>query len=322
MATSLPIIVPRRPLRIGLRLCGILGAALAATVANADDSPAIDLPKELRTSQRMIYKTVGDVELPVYVFKPVDWQAGDRRAAIVFFFGGGFRAGSPTQFATQAEYLATRGMVALCADYRVHSRHSTTVADCVRDARSAIRWVRSHAPELGVDPDRIASSGGSAGGHLAAAVGLLPGFDDPQDDLAVSCRPNAMILFNPAVDLTREGLGRMPDEERHRELLSRLGGELADLSPINHVRPELPPCIIFHGEDDATVPYAQEVAFRDAMTAANNRCELVGYAGCDHGFFNRSRKDLGPYYDTLRRTDEFLGSLGFVTGPPTLAVPE
>lgn len=269
-------------------------------------------------AERVIYKTVGDVKLPLYVIKPDDWQANDLRPAIVFFFGGGWRAGNPTQFAPQAKYLASRGMVAVCVEYRVESRHQVNVADCVADAKSAIRYVRSHASELGVDPDRIVSSGGSAGGHLAAAVGLVEGFDDPQDDLSVSCRPSAMILFNPAVDLTREGFNVPADDERFQRRLKQLDGKVLELSPKEYVRAGLPPCLIFHGEDDTTVPYSQVIAFRDAMNEAGNRCELVGYSGYGHGFFNASREDKHPYYDTVLRMDAFLDSLGYVEGPPTI----
>jgi len=306
---------------LAMLLLTCLGAGTLAAQDEQAQPGAPEVTQDIPGAERLVYKSVGGVDLPLFVFRPEDLQASDRRPAIVFYFGGGFKSGSPTQFAPQAEYLASRGMVAICVEYRVHSRHRTSVADCVRDAKSAMRWVRSHASELGIDPDRIASAGGSAGGHLAAAVALLPGFDDPQDDLSVSCMPGAMLLFNPAVDLSREGLGRSPEDERHIDLKSRLGGELSDLSPTNHVRAGLPPCIIFHGEEDPTVPFAQEVAFRDAMTKAGNRCELVGYPGYEHGFFNFKRDDKHPYYDTLRRADEFLASLGYLQGPPTLEAP-
>jgi acetyl esterase/lipase len=307
----------------GLKLWFVLAMCLGLTARPGQADVSLEFflgerPAGLERAAAYIYKTVDQVALPAFVVTPQGWQAADRRPAIVFYFGGGWRSGSPSQFATQAEYLASRGMVAVCVEYRVHSRHQARVSDCVADAKSALRWVRSHAALLGIDPARIAAAGGSAGGHLAAAVATLQQFDDPQDDAAVSCRPDACALFNPAVDLSPEGLGRDPASAQHTEMASRLGADLHALSPIEHVAAGLPPTIIFHGEADATVPYAQVVAYRDAMVQAGNRCDLVGYPEQPHGFFNANREDRGPYEDTLRRLDEFLASLGWLSGPPTI----
>ncbi len=203
-----------------------------------DATPATSeaaVPAELQQAEIFTYKTVADVSLPLYVFKAEGCQASDHRPAIVFYFGGGWRSGSPTQFATHAQYLASRGMVAICVEYRVQSRHGVNVAQCVADAKSAMRWVRSHAGELGIDPQRIASAGGSAGGHLAAAVALLPGHDDPQDDTSVSCVPDAMVLFNPAVDLVtrRSGTHERP-RKGSGDARSTRGGSRQPLSHQTH----------------------------------------------------------------------------------------
>jgi acetyl esterase/lipase len=269
-----------------------------------------------------VYKQVGDVELKLYAFKPAGWQATDKRPAIVFYFGGGWRNGSPTQFVPQAKYLATRGMVALCAEYRVYTRHQARVADCVADAKSALRWVRGHAAELGVDPDRIAAGGGSAGGHLAAAVATLDGFDDPQDDKTIVCRPNVLALFNPAVDLTALNNGSAGNANRRDELRNRLGASADELSPGQHIIPGMPPTIIFHGKADTTVPYEQVEQFAAKMEQCGNRCELVGYDDARHGFFNHGRGDGAAYLDTVRRLDEFLAGLGYLDGPPTITTAE
>lgn len=286
------------------------------TIARADDAaqPFPDVPG----AKVIVFKHVGDVDLRLHVFQPDDWAAGDQRPAIVFYFGGGWRNGNPNQFAHQSEYLASHGMVACCAEYRVHSKHDSTVTQSIADAKSAMRYVRSHAAELGIDPDRIATGGGSAGGHLAAAVATLPGFDDPEDDLDISCVPNALALFNPAVDVSAEGLGRDPEGEKQQELLTRTGADVAELSPTNYVTGGLPPTIIFHGIADGTVPYAQVEAFQKRMDAAGNRCELVGYPDKEHGFFNFDRDDNEAYRDTLRRLHLFLRDLGWIEGEPTV----
>jgi hypothetical protein len=119
------------------------------------------------------YKTANGLELKLHVFEPMGLQPSDRRPAIVFFFGGGWNSGEAKQFYQQARALADQGMVAFSADYRVKSRNQTTPFECVLDGKSAIRWVRQHAAALGVDPERIAAAGGSAGGHVAASAACL-----------------------------------------------------------------------------------------------------------------------------------------------------
>ncbi|HEY3841198.1 MAG TPA: alpha/beta hydrolase fold domain-containing protein, partial [Bryobacteraceae bacterium] len=144
---------------------------------------------------------------PLYLYSLAPAQSGSARPAIVFFFGGGWKGGSTDQFDDQARHLTDRGMVSILVDYRVEARDRSTPFDSVHDARSAMRWVRTHAAELHIDPSRIVASGGSAGGHLAGATAILDGVDDPADDLRVSPAPAALILFNPVLDTTETGYG-------------------------------------------------------------------------------------------------------------------
>lgn len=151
---------------------------LISTVARAwlvaPGADAADLkPDRLET-----YKSVEGTILKLHVFEPEGWKATDKRPTIVFFFGGGWSGGDAKQFYQQAEALSQRGMVAFSADDRVSSRNKTTPLECVKDAKSAVRWIREHAAKLGVDPDRIVASGGSAGGHIAAYTGVIEGHDE------------------------------------------------------------------------------------------------------------------------------------------------
>ena len=264
------------------------------------------------------YKSVGDVTLNCYVFYPADHEPGDRRAAIVFFFGGGWRSGTPRQFEQQCRYLASRGMVAITADYRVRSRHGTLAETCVADAKSAIRWVRQQAGRLGVDPDRIVASGGSAGGHIAACTGVIEGFEEPGEDLSISSRPNALALFNPALVLVQVGKTPPLRRESLENLADRIGVPPRELSPYHHVQAGEPPTIIFHGTGDTTVTYASAEQFTRAMKAAGNRCELIGYPEQPHGFFNYGRSGNKYYVETTTALDRFLVSLGYLTGEPTI----
>ena len=141
---------------------------------------------KIKPTRSAVYKTVGDTKLKLHIFEPLKHQKTDKKAAIVFFFGGGWNGGTPTQFYQQADFLAKKGMVAFSAEYRVKSRNKTTPFDAVEDAKSAIRWVRQHASNLGIDPDRIVASGGSAGGHLAACTGIITTDKDKTENSSVS----------------------------------------------------------------------------------------------------------------------------------------
>jgi acetyl esterase/lipase len=185
------------------------------------------------------------------------------------------------------------------------------------DAKSAIRWVRKNAGRLGIDLNRIVASGGSAGGHLAACTALVPGLDAPGEDTSVSAVPNVAVLFNPALvlapldDQTFPGFGT-------RLTADRMGAGPRLLSPAHHVRAGAPPTIIFHGRADNVVPFATAEAFAAKMKAAGNRCELVGFEGQGHAFFNYGREGNRFFLQTLKRTDEFLASLGYLSGPPQI----
>ena len=246
------------------------------------------------------YKTVTGGPLHLHVFASA---APAPQPAIVFFFGGGWNGGTPTQFYPQCAHLSSRGMVAISAEYRTHSQHGTSPYECVADAKSAIRWVRTHAAELGVDPGRIAAGGGSAGGHLAAAAALLESFDDPHGDASVSCRPDALVLFNPVLDNGPEGYGQ-----------DRVADRWHEFSPMHNLRPGAPPTIIFLGSEDKLIPVASMATYKRRMTDSGARCDVWIYDGQAHGFFNY-RDGANPCYAaTLREADRFLVSLGYLAG--------
>ena len=290
----------------------------AAAVQNGD------LP-EFAGSETVVYKQVGDVSLRMWVFNPAGHDARtDARPAVVFFFGGGWKAGNPAQFETHCRYLASRGIIAATADYRVATRHGVKADACVEDAKSAVRWLRQNASSLGIDPNRICAGGGSAGGHTACCTALIHGLDADGEDIGISSVPNALALFNPAVMLDRLdgfGLGGI-SEEKVADIATRTGVPAVDISPIHHVRKNMPPTIIFHGMADTTVPFATAEEFRKRMLAAGNRCELKSFPEAQHGFFNApkgndpGRTDRSNQWHgrTLLQLDKFLQSLGWLDG--------
>lgn len=258
-----------------------------------------------------VYKTIGERELTLYVTKPKQWKSTDRRPAVVFFHGGGWVGGKPGQFTEHSKYLASRGMVAVQAEYRLLDRKSNEPpTNCVHDAKSAMRWVRGHAEELGIDHERIASAGGSAGGHLAAFVGTVDSLDDPKDDPSISAKSDAMVLFNPVFDNGPDGWGHQ-----------RVGDRYKEFSPFHNVTDDDPPAIVFLGSADKLIPVKTAFDFKAQMEKAGNQCEVMIFEGKPHGFFNHGRDGNESYYQTVVATDKFLASLGWLSGEPTLEKP-
>lgn len=267
---------------------------------------ALALSAALSAAQpdRMIaYKAVEGDDLQLDVFFPEDWSASDRRPAIVLYFGGGWVGGDTAQFHPQAEVMARWGLVAISAQYRTRNLHGTDPFTAVADGKSALRWVRAHAAELGVDADRIIASGRSAGGHVAACAAMLDGFNDAADDLSVSPVPQALVLFNPVLDTTERGYGT-----------EKVGERKTDASPTHHVRPGLPPTLVMHGTADTVVPHENAERFCRLMREAGNRCELESYADQIHGFFQHERGEEF-FRKTLDRTERFLRELGYIAAP-------
>lgn len=264
------------------------------------------MPEAPPGGERHVYKRVGDVELALSAFKPAGHRRDAQVPAIVFFFGGAWTTGSPEQFRPHCQHLAERGMVGITVDYRVASRHAVKVEDCVEDAKSAMRWVRAHAAELGIDPDRIAAGGGSAGGHLAACTALIDDFNAATDDRDVSAKPNALVLFNPALAVAPDE--RMsPQELRTAEgVEGRARTSMARVSPLEFAATKQPPMIMFFGTNDPLLNGA--TWFKQDSEKAGNRCTLLTYEGQGHGFFNSGRhREV-----TIREMERFLVALGWL----------
>lgn len=278
-----------------------------ATIAQAQ-SVSEQLKKIDRTQPfELSYKVIDRVELKMTLRYPPNFKKNKTYPTIIFYFGGGWNGGTTEQFKPQAEYFASRGMITVLADYRVKSRHNTTPYESVADAKSTIRFLRQHAKELNIDTEKIAASGGSAGGHLAAACGNCPGLDEPGEDLSISSKANALVLFNPVFD-------NGPDGFVHE----RMGERWQEISPAHNIKKGAPPTIVFLGKEDHLIPVSIAENYKAKMNEVGSRCDLFLYEGEGHGFFNESKKDGVYYQKTVHETDLFLKSLKYLKGKPTL----
>jgi len=191
-------------------------------------------------------------------------------------------------------------MVAISAEYRIKSLHDTSPKESVKDSKSAIRWVRSHAKELGINAQMIAAGGGSAGGQLAIAAAVLKDFNEESEPESVSATPNALALFNPAFDNGPGGVGY----ERVKDYWQKF-------SPIHNINENVPPTIVFLGTEDKLIPVKTAQLFKRKMEENNRRCDLFLYQGQVHGFFNKYKK-INKYQETLFELDKFLVSLKYL----------
>ena len=256
---------------------------------------------DAKPDRSMTYKVIDGAELKLYIFEPqADKKEGvkvEPRPAIVFFHGGGWKKGDPSQFYWQSRYLAGRGMVAISAQYRLKQGRNKNkkdaggacaegVADCIADAQAAMRFVRKHAAKLGVDPRRIAAGGGSAGGHLAAECAVLPNAQ------GVTARPDLLVLFNPA-------------------LFHRLAENTIALKDFTATTP---PSVQFYGSRDEMVEYGRYTLVQAGTLG--NKVDVHIAKDQGHGFFNNT-----PWREsTMAIADAFLVKHGYLQGPPALDV--
>lgn len=249
------------------------------------------------------YKKIGDAELALHIFAPTN-SASKPRPAIVFFFGGGWSVGTPVQFYSECAHFAAHGFVAISADYRIASVNHTTPFASVADGKSAIRWVRQHAAELGVDPQRIVAAGASAGGQVAAAAGIVPGLDEAGEDFSVSSKPDALLLWYAVVDNGPEGYG--PPEMKAR---------FKEISPLHNLTSNAPPTLFLLGTKDQYVPVKTAELFKSRLEQCGVRCELKLFPGAGHPIYEW-RKGASPLRDeALAAADEFLARLNFLSDP-------
>jgi len=261
----------------------------------------------LKTAREEIYKSVGDVQLPVYIWEPPAEKApAYPKSVAAFFFSSGWDQGQVAQFAPHCVYLASRGMMTMAFDYRVANRNKGGPLEAIADARSAMRWLRLNAIELGINPGKIVGIGGSGGAHAIASAGMLKSFDDPTESGGITPVPNALVLFNPILDTSKKGFGleRFPD-----------AGIAKEANLIRAIDKGFPPTLILHGTGDRVVPFGGSYEFARKSAKKKNLCRLIEFEGQGHGFFNFNLS-FEMYEATLMSIDEFLVELGFIEPDP------
>ena len=250
--------------------------------------------------EKVLYKSTKQGDLNLYFYRPLDFDKSKTYNCIIFFHGGGWNSGDYKQFERQSMYFASRGMIAISAEYRIKNKHGTTPIQAMEDAKSAIRFLRLNAKSFFINPNRIAAAGGSAGGHLAAVTANIDLFDNVNEDLGISSKPNLLVLYNPVIDFgSRKWLWI---------------DNPSDASPVHNISKGSPPTIILTGTNDKIVPVETIMNYKKIMESVGSRCDVILYDGAEHAFFNRGE----DFIDTVLKSDIFLKSNWYLEGKPTV----
>jgi acetyl esterase len=262
------------------------------------------------THIREVYKIVDTAKLKVDIFYTKQSFARENNTAIVFFHGGGWAYGTPSEFFTTCERYAKMGIITFSVDYRLSIENGVTPSktispiECVMDAKSAMRWVRKNAEKFHLDKNKIIASGQSAGGHLALCTAMIDDYNEKSDDLSISCSPNGLLLFSACVNAVEGWCDHLLGERRTK---------IWSISPFHNVRKGLPPMIEFHGVDDEQVPKWTVQFFQSEMKDKGNYFEQHMYEGRKH-YLGDGNPKYSRYYDDeiLKIADDFLQKFDFL----------
>jgi len=286
-------------IEITLSAAALCGASFAA------ETPA----QSVGAGKAYTYKTSGGEERQMEIFFPPNHDpAKSKVPGIIFFHGGAWLGGSLAEFRRTCAYFASRGLVCATANYQMLKISKAEAGKlpagethkrvCVIDAKSAIRWFKQHTDELGIDPTRIITGGTSAGGHISALATMNPDLNDPADPKDIDTTVVAYIWVNPA--------------------FSRGDYRAPEIDLMHHLKADLPPTIVFFGEND-NWKKGWDIAYAKWKSLGTKTIDLQIALGEGHGFWNHSAQ-----WQTvmLITTDKFLVKHGFLTGEPTLTMPE
>jgi acetyl esterase/lipase len=241
-------------------------AHVVGLVKLADTKPAV--PADLNEFKDIAYKQICNHTLKMDIYQPKNLEKP--RPVLIFIHGGGWRKGKKEDYLLYLISFAQKGYVTASISYRLLPDALYPAA--VEDVKCAVRWIRSHADDYLIDPNKIAVIGGSAGGHLAMMVGYssdVPGLDGECGAETISSRVQAVVNLYGPTDLTTAYA------RTHKTTTSFLGQPYDSIpqiyeqaSPSAHITADDPPTLIFHGSIDELVPVSQSDSLQKRLERA------------------------------------------------------
>ncbi len=243
----------------------------------------------------MTYKTVDGFQLDAHIFMPDSLKKGDKKPVSVYFHGGSWSEGKPAWHFGQSKF----GFVKVCIEYRTYDRYGVLPFEAISDAKSAIRWVRQNANELNADTSKVIAFGNSAGGHLALAAAMLDTLDEPGENQKISSRPNALVLNAAVYNLKNVWFDYLVEDKN----------KITAISPLQNVKKDLPPMLIFHGEADMqSSPFKFCKQFVEKMDSAGNEVYFYPLEGMGHFLWRN-----GHYWQISEKAKrDFFREMGFL----------
>jgi acetyl esterase/lipase len=270
-----------RTFRVTRRAAMIGAAALLASSVLVGPATA----GEVEVRPDLVYGHKDGLAMTLDVLKPT---SGANGAAILYMVSGGWvsRWAPPKESAERFQFLLDKGFTMVVVRHGSSPRYH--VPDAVSDVRRAVRFVRFHAKEWGVDPNRLGVHGGSAGGHLSLVLGLASDAGDPAAEepfMRESNRVASVVAYFPPVDLRTMARGAVPATEGQRfPALNFEKEKAADISPILFVTPDDPPTLLIHGDADTTVNISHSQRMFQALQENKIKSNFITLPGAGHGF--------------------------------------
>lgn len=264
--------------------------------------------REVKPEKTFIYKEVDGKELKIHGFFPKKARK-KAQGCMIFIHGGGWKGGTTQSSQKWCRYTSELGLVSFTVEYRLANESSGLKPSiCLEDVKSAVRWVRQHANDFNIDVDKIILAGTSAGGQLSLACATTSKFNDINDQLAISTKPNLLLLLSPVLDNGPDGYGY--------ELVKDFW---EDFSPVHNLDTSLPPTCMLLGDQDPLIPFQSAVKVAKGVRAAGSSVDFLVFENMGHGLFSQKNGELSePIMLTYFHWHKFLYKEGYVKEPQRL----